>query len=141
MYQLISPQFSCSWLCFVFLLLLAWSSSLVGKLGLQNKAFFILRKQKPENIYKSGGLTLYSVLSMPIRKINSAMRRLMQRFLWIVFRSLWRPRKKQKVKMQIARQTREMTIPTQVMTVRSKPCIPFLYWKWWKWRKISVITD
>lgn len=89
---------------------------------------------------KSRGLTLYSTLSMPIRKMNSAMRRLMQRFLWIVLRSLWRPRKKQKVKMQIAKHTREITIPTQVMTVRSNSCMPFLYWKGWRVKTIRRVT-
>lgn len=40
----------------------------------------------------------------------------MHRFLWMVFRSVCSPRRKQKVEIQIARQTREMTMPTQVMT-------------------------
>lgn len=87
----------------------------------------IFRASRSINL--TGVLTVYLVLSMPIRKINSAMKRLIQRFLWIVLRSLCSPRKKQKVKMQIARHTREMTIPTQVMTVRSNWWTPSLYWK------------
>lgn len=68
-------------------------------------------------------LTWYSVLSMPMRKSSSAMKRLMQRFLWMVLRSVCRPRRKQKVEMQMARHTREMTIPTQVITNRISSCI------------------
>lgn len=71
-------------------------------------------------------LTVGSVISIPIRNINSAMKRLMHRFLWIVLRSLCRPRKKQKVKMLMVRQTRETTIPTRVMTVRISSC-PMLF--------------
>lgn len=71
-------------------------------------------------------LTVGSVISMPTRNINSAMNRLMQRFLWMVLRSLCRPRKKQKVKMLMVRQTRDTTIPTRVMMVRSSSC-PMLF--------------
>lgn len=51
------------------------------------------------------------------------MKRLMQRFLWMVLRSVCRPRRKQKVEMQIARHTRLITIPTQVITNRINSCI------------------
>lgn len=51
------------------------------------------------------------------------MKRLMHRFLWMVLRSLCRPRKKQKVKMLMVRQTRDTTIPTRVMTVNSSSCV------------------
>lgn len=81
---------------------------------------------------------MYFVLSMPMRKINSAMKRLIQRFLWIVLRSLCSPRKKQKVKMQIARQTRETTMPTQVMTVSNRWCTPSLYWKTESGNDVSI---
>lgn len=64
-------------------------------------------------------LTLGSVISMLIRKINSATKRLTHRFLWMVLRSLCKPRKKQKVKMLMAKQTSEMIIPTRVITVKS----------------------
>lgn len=46
------------------------------------------------------------------------MKRLRQRFLWIVLRSLCRPLKKQKVKRLMARQTRDTAMPIRVMTVR-----------------------
>lgn len=52
----------------------------------------------------------------------------MHRFLWMVLRSVCKPRRKQKVEMQIARQTREMTIPTQVMTDSSSSLIRPWYW-------------
>lgn len=55
---------------------------------------------------------------MPTRKTSSPMKRLRQRFLWIVLRSLCRPLKKQKVKRLMARQTRDTAIPILVMTVR-----------------------
>lgn len=54
----------------------------------------------------------------------------MHRFLWMVLRSVCKPRRKQKVEMQIARQTREMTIPTQVMTDSSSSLIRPWYWGW-----------
>lgn len=75
--------------------------------------------QNQINRVQSFQLTLGSVISIPIRNINSAMKRLMHRFLWMVLRSLCRPRKKQKVKMLMLRQTRDTTMPTRVMTVRS----------------------
>lgn len=56
-------------------------------------------------------------MSMPMRKMSSAMKRLMHRFLWMVFLSLWRPRKKQNVKMLMARQMMDTTIPTRLMTL------------------------
>lgn len=56
---------------------------------------------------------------MPMRKRSSVMKRLMQKFLWMVLRSVCSPRRKQKVEMQMARQTREITIPTHVMTDNS----------------------
>lgn len=52
----------------------------------------------------------------------------MHRFLWMVLRSVCRPRRKQKVEMQIARQTREMTMPTQVMTDSNSSLIRPWYW-------------
>lgn len=52
----------------------------------------------------------------------------MQRFLWMVFRSVCSPRRKQKVEMQMARQTREMTMPTQVMTDSSSSLMRPWYW-------------
>lgn len=55
---------------------------------------------------------------MPTRKMSSPMKRLRQRFLWMVLRSLCRPRKKQKVKRLMARQTRDTAMPIRVMTVR-----------------------
>jgi len=61
-------------------------------------------------------------MSIPIRKMSSAMKRLMHRFLWIVFLSLCSPRKKQKVKMLIARQMRDTTIPTRLMTLNNSSC-------------------
>lgn len=47
----------------------------------------------------------------------------MHRFLWMVLRSLCSPRKKQKVKMQISRQTSDKRMPTHVMTSRSRSCM------------------
>lgn len=73
-------------------------------------------------------LTWYSVLSIPMRKSSSATNRLMHRFLWIVLRSVCRPRRKQKVEMQMARHTKEMTMPTQVITNRINSCIRPWYW-------------
>lgn len=52
----------------------------------------------------------------------------MQRFLWMVLRSVCSPRRKQKVEMQMARQTREMTMPTQVMTDSSSSLMRPWYW-------------
>lgn len=57
------------------------------------------------------------------------MNRLMQRFLWMVLRSLWSPRKKQKVKMQISRHTRDSRMPTHVMTSRSTSCMLSVFCK------------
>lgn len=51
------------------------------------------------------------------------MKRLMQRFLWMVLRSLWSPRKKQKVKMQMSRHTSDSRMPTHVITSRSRSCM------------------
>lgn len=82
--------------------------------------------QNPADEAELPGLTVGSVISMPIRNISSAMKRLMHRFLWMVLRSLCRPRKKQKVKMLMVRQTRDTTIPTRVMMVRSSSC-PMLF--------------
>lgn len=71
-----------------------------------------------ENITSiQGNVTLGSVMSIPMRKMSSAMKRLMHRFLWIVFLSLCSPRKKQKVKMLMARQMRDTTMPTRLMTL------------------------
>lgn len=81
------------------------------------------------NRVQSLRLTLGTVISIPIRNINSAMKRLMHRFLWMVLRSLCRPRKKQKVKMLMVRQTRDTTIPTRVMTFRSSSCTLSLTWE------------
>lgn len=52
----------------------------------------------------------------------------MHRFLWMVLRSVCSPRKKQKVEMQMARQTREITMPTQVMTDSSSSLMRPWYW-------------
>lgn len=52
----------------------------------------------------------------------------MQRFLWMVLRSVCRPRRKQKVEIQMARQTREMTMPTHVMTDSSSSLMRPWYW-------------
>lgn len=52
----------------------------------------------------------------------------MHRFLWMVLRSVCNPRKKQKVEIQMARQTREITMPTQVMTDRSSSLMRPWYW-------------
>lgn len=73
--------------------------------------------------------TSYWVLSMPIRKRSSVMKRLMQRFLWMVLRSVCSPRRKQKVEMQMAKQTKEITIPTHVMTDSSSSLMRPWYWK------------
>ena len=62
-----------------------------------------------------------------MRKSSSATKRLMQRFLWIVLRSVGRPRRKQNVEMQMARHTKEMTMPTQVITNRINSCIRSWY--------------
>lgn len=62
--------------------------------------------------------TFVSVILTPTRKTSSPMKRLRQRFLWMVLRSLCRPRKKQKVKRLMARQTRDTAMPILVMTVR-----------------------
>lgn len=85
--------------------------------------------QRQINRAQSSELTVGSVISIPIRNINSAMKRLMHKFLWIVLRSLCRPRKKQKVKMLMARQTSDTTIPTRVMMVRSSSCPMSLPWE------------
>lgn len=53
----------------------------------------------------------------------------MQRFLWMVLRSVCSPRRKQKVEMQMARQTREITMPTQVMTDSSSSLMRPWYWR------------
>lgn len=66
---------------------------------------------------------------IPTRNKDSAMNRLMQRFLWMVLRSLWSPRKKQKVKMQISRHTRDSRMPTHVMTSRSTSCMLSVFCK------------
>lgn len=68
-------------------------------------------------------LTGWSALLIPTRNSDSAMNRLMQRFLWMVLRSLCSPLKKQKVKMHISRQTSDNRIPTHVMTSRSMSCM------------------
>lgn len=68
-------------------------------------------------------LTGWSALLIPTRNSDSAMKRLMQRFLWMVLRSLCNPRKKQNVKMQISKHTSDSKIPTHVMTSRSRSCI------------------
>lgn len=52
----------------------------------------------------------------------------MHRFLWMVLRSVCSPRRKQNVEMQMARQTREMTMPTQVMTDSSNSLMRPWYW-------------
>lgn len=79
--------------------------------------------------YQCKLLTGWSVLLIPIRKSSSATKRLMQRFLWMVLRSLWSPRKKQNVKMQIRRQTRESKIPTHVITSRRRSWTASLCWE------------
>lgn len=79
--------------------------------------------------------TLSSVTLRPIRKRSSAMKRLMQRFLWMVFLSLCRPRKKQNVKMHMAKQTSETTMPTRVMTVSSSLCSLPGPWRKTGWRE------
>lgn len=53
----------------------------------------------------------------------------MHRFLWMVLRSVCSPRRKQKVEMQMARQTREITMPTQVMTDSSSSLMRPWYWR------------
>lgn len=68
-------------------------------------------------------LTGWSALLIPTRNSDSAMKRLMQRFLWMVLRSLCSPRKKQKVKIQMRRHTSDSRIPTHVITSRSRSCI------------------
>lgn len=65
---------------------------------------------------------------MPTRKSSSARKRLIHRFLWMVLRSVCSPRKKQKVEMQMAKQTREITMPTQVMTDSSSSLMRPWYW-------------
>lgn len=80
------------------------------------------RKGKPSH-------TSYCVLSIPIRKRSSVMKRLMQRFLWMVLRSVCNPRRKQKVDMQMAKQTREITMPTHVMTDSKSSLMRPWYWK------------
>lgn len=52
----------------------------------------------------------------------------MHRFLWMVLRSVCSPRRKQNVEMQMARQTREITMPTQVMTDSSSSLMRPWYW-------------
>lgn len=52
----------------------------------------------------------------------------MHRFLWMVLRSVCSPRRKQKVEMQMAKQTREITMPTQVMTDSSSSLMRPWYW-------------
>lgn len=72
------------------------------------------------SFYPQGqNLTGWSPRLIPTRNSDSAMKRLMHRFLWMVLRSLWRPRKKQKVKRLMRRHTRDRRMPTQVMTSRS----------------------
>ena len=62
---------------------------------------------------------------MPTRNTSSPMKRLRQRFLWMVLRSLWRPLKKQKVKRLMARHTRDTAMPILVITVnRSSWTLP-----------------
>lgn len=61
---------------------------------------------------------------IPTRKMNSAMKRLQQRFLWMVVLVLWISLKNQKVKMQMDRQTREMTTPSWVILVRTTAWAP-----------------
>lgn len=46
----------------------------------------------------------------------------------MVLRSVCNPRKKQKVEIQMARQTREITMPTQVMTDSSSSLMRPWYW-------------
>lgn len=53
----------------------------------------------------------------------------MHRFLWMVLRSVCSPLRKQKVEMQMARQTREITMPTQVMTDSSSSLMRPWYWE------------
>lgn len=72
--------------------------------------------------------TSYCVLSIPTRKSSSAKKRLMQRFLWMVLRSVCSPRRKQKVEMQMARHTSEITMPTHVMTDSSSSLMRPWYW-------------
>lgn len=73
-------------------------------------------------------LTFGSVILMPTRKTSSPMKRLRQRFLWMVLRSLCRPLKKQKVKRLMAKQTSDTAIPILVMTVsRSSWTLPSPY--------------
>lgn len=61
---------------------------------------------------------------IPTRKMNSAMKRLQHRFLWMVVRVLWISLKNQKVKMHMDRQMREMIMPSWVMRVRTTRWAP-----------------
>lgn len=95
----------------------------------QTWVFPVLDRWSGEILYYYKWLTGWSVRLIPIRKSNSATKRLMQRFLWMVLRSLWSPRKKQNVKMQIKRQTRDSRIPTHVITSRRRSWTASLCWK------------
>lgn len=81
------------------------------------------------SISNSSCLTGWSPRLMPTRNRDSAINRLMHRFLWMVLRSLWRPRKKQNVKRLMSRQTRDRRIPTHVMTSSSMSCTGSGFWK------------
>lgn len=63
-------------------------------------------------------LTLWVFILIPTRKMNSAMKRLQHRFLWMVVLVLWISLRNQKVKMHMDRQMREMIIPSWVILVR-----------------------
>lgn len=61
---------------------------------------------------------------IPTRKMNSAMKRLQHRFLWMVVLVLWISLKNQKVKMHMDRQMREMIMPSWVILVRTTAWVP-----------------
>lgn len=63
--------------------------------------------------------TWFSVWEMPTRKINVAMKRLMQRCRWMVVLGLLMERISENVRMQMNRQTSERGRPTQVISCSS----------------------
>lgn len=77
---------------------------------------------------------------IPVRKSVSAMKSEMHRFLWMVLRSLCRPRKKQKVKMHTSRHTRDSRMPTHVMTSNNKSCTGSAVYEE-KEREITVVMN
>lgn len=115
--QVPSPVRTCAWNEDSARMFLTWSNIAVA-----------LRQEPVTEAESALPLTGWSVRLMPMRKRSSATKRLMHKFLWIVLRSLCSPRKKQKVKMQIRRQTSESRMPTHVMKSRSKSWTASLCW-------------